>query len=254
MPKRKRHYPWVNYNPGRFNIRKIVDGARTSEHLENERACRATILDASDDEVHQRMAETLEATFPGLPVRVCYCPINTQSFQIYQTAEVLKVINDFDDVRMITVLDRDDEIAPDLLHSLNWRRLHARLRHRLKSTFGDDAIAFGAGEVDFDDKTGLFRPHHHVFVAGVGKRSLRRFRRWYPEAGTLEVDELPTLKERATAISYALKNIAYRHPFEQFGRKRTNVRLHPREFRLHMEYLAKHDFRDFCFWLNHRTD
>ncbi len=249
---RKRHFPWIDYSPSRYDIRKLVDGARTIDQLNIERDRRAAILMASDDPTYRELGEFLHQVDNDVPLPMGHCPLNANLFQIWGTSKVLRVLSGFDDVWMITVFDRNDECQPSELSSIDWAHLHAKVRARVIASFGTSLTLFAAGEVDYNDKTGFFRPHHHLFVAGCRGWSRDRFRHWYPDDGAIEVDELPTLKERATAISYALKNIAYLHPFEQQGPERCNFRLHPREFRPHMQYLSKHDYRDFLFCMNFR--
>ncbi len=252
MGIRKRHIPWLKYCPVRYDICKLVDGTRTTAQLNIERDTRAAILMASDDDEYRELGQLLHEVNGSVPVSMGHCPINAYLFQVWSVSKALRVFADFRDMAMMTVFDRGDECKPSELGRIDWTKLHAKLRARIMASMGTSVTVLGAGEVDYNDKTGLFRPHHHVFIAGYGPWSLGRFKFWYPGEGTCEIDHLPTLRERARAMSYALKNIAYLHPFDQVGPKRCNVRLHPREFRSHMKYLSEHDFRDFLFCMNHR--
>jgi hypothetical protein len=249
---RKRYLPWLGYDPSRYDIRKLVGDTPTMAKLDIERDTRAAILMASDNPTYRELGELLHELDDGVPLPMGHCPLNAYLFQVWSVSKALRVFADFRDMAMVTVFDRDDECEPSELGQIDWPKLHANLRARIMATMGTSVTVLAAGEVDYNDKTGLFRPHHHVFIAGYGPWSLGRFKFWYPEKGTCEVDLLPSLRERATAMSYATKNIAYLHPFEQQGPERCNFRLHPREFRPHMHYLSEHDYRDFLFCMNHR--
>ena len=68
----------------------------------------------------------------------------------------------------------------------------------------------------------------------------------------MQVDKVPDLPRQ---LSYSLKLIIYRRPFEQTGPTRPKgFRLRDAEFRLHMEYLASIDLRTLIFGLNARID
>src|SRR5262249_33588092 len=119
---RRRHLPWLNYSPRRYDLRRLVGGTRTLPELTLERECRARILATSDSPHYQRLGELLRHSDDGSPLPLGHCPINAHQFQVWGVSRVLSALADFDDVRMITVSDRCEECKPSELRAIRWAR------------------------------------------------------------------------------------------------------------------------------------
>jgi hypothetical protein len=249
--------PWWGYHPPRHrDIRRLVSGGPTLDALQNERDERIRILRGSDNIDHWRLADALANAAFFQPVNLGACPLNARLFQVYTASRILEQLEPFEELFMVTVADGHEAIGVEGLPTLEWVRLHNRLRRRIERSVSRTAVGVGIGELEFHDITKTFHPHHHLFAGSVSRDELEGLRRHYPfiegVAPPMRIDLVP---DRPRQISYALKLKVLRKPFSRSGPQRPRaVRLRPPEFRAHMAYLAQIDLRRLLFGLQVRLD
>jgi hypothetical protein len=233
-----------------------VSGGPTIEELQAERDERVRILRGSDNVEHWRLADALANAERGEPVNLGACPLNARLLQIYETSQILKQLEVFEEIFMVTVADAHEAIGVEGLPALEWRRLHNCLRRRIERSVSADAVGVGIGELEFHDATKTFHPHHHLFLGNVSRGELERLRRHYPFVeGVGAPMRTDPVRDRPRQISYALKINVLRKPFSRTSPQRTPaVRLRPPEFRAHMAYLAQLDLRRLLVGLRMRLD
>jgi hypothetical protein len=249
--------PWLHYEaPQSRDIIRQVSGAPTTIDLVNEREKRIKILAGSRQSVHREVAAKLRLAPYCEPALTAACPLFVRKWQVYVASRMLKAFRRFsnEEIFMVTIGDRQT-LTPHEFMSFDIKRFKKRVRKRLERHLPEQAVVFGVCEFDFDSQLQVFRPHCHLFIAGV-PRPILDAARWHylPERNyglksLMRIDEVTDLPRQ---LSYALKTVIYRRPPRVSHRREKGRRLRVSYFRAHMAYLDQHQLGDFIFCINAR--
>lgn len=249
--------PWLHYEaPISRDISHQVAGAPTTIDLVNEREKRIRILARSRQSVHREIAAKLRLSPYCEPALTAACPLFVRKWQVYVASRMLKAFRKFsnDEIFMVTIGGRQTLTPPEFA-GFDIKKFRNRVRKRLERHLPEQAVVFGACEFDFDSQIGVFRPHCHVFIAGVPRPILEAARQHYlPERNyglksLMRIDEVTDLPRQ---LSYALKTVIYRRPPRVSRWRAKGRRLRVSHFRMHMAHLDQHQLGDFIFCMNAR--
>jgi hypothetical protein len=150
-----------------------------------------------------------------------------------------------------TLLNLDEAVDVGKLHTVDWRRLHARLRKRIDRVLGEEVVVVGMGEVEYDETRNKWQPHYHLMVYGASAASVKDLRKRYyrtKRTGPRPMVRSP-LRGPAKWFSYMSKLVAFGKSMEtpRFIRR---GRLNDELSREHFRYLADSTPTSFIFCIN----
>lgn len=246
------------------DIRKISPEFFKLRSASEERQKRIGILRKNLKVLHQipgaghdhRLAYFMEKAALLKSATVLCCPLLCRRFQIY-FVDVVSVIHAKQQRKgaswkggAYTLFDVGDAVADP--ETIDWRKLHARLRKRLLRQLGDNIVVVGMGEVEFDESRGKWQPHHHLAIYGASEADLVSLRRKYYAAnrkGPRPMKKSPGSPD-INWFAYMSKLTAFGKLVSVHGTEPCRTRLPDAESRDYFWYLARRRPTSFAFCIN----
>ena len=246
-PLNLRQYKWLNTAPapGR-DIRRICPDFPTERDAEQERRRRISILEAGRSRACAELAELLRDAPKGQAAGVGCCPLLARQFQIGFVDAALDVHTRTKQRGVPFTYMADEEVHVGQLHTLDWKRLHTKLRKGISRILGVDAIVVGMGQVEHDTSSNTWLPYHYFMVYHRRHGNLFRELRAIPKRNGAQP---MAFDEAATWFSDISKLTAFSTVMQQTG----GVRQRPLSDRLSQEYfryLASNSPTSFIFCVN----
>mgnify|MGYP001166229075 CR=1 FL=1 len=179
---------------------------------QDERQERIRILKKAPGKTSQRLVKALIEPPPRKPASVGCCPLLARRFQVFFSSRALRVAElQADDGVRYTLLDAADAVPFGKLDTVNWSKLHMKLRRRLERHLGPNVVVYGMGEVEADDTRGVWQPHHHLTIHGVTDDGLKSLRKRHYKATRTGIRPMVKSKPQdlGTWLSYNSKLVAF---------------------------------------------
>ncbi len=241
---------WLKYKaPTHRNVEHIVPNFFPIDRADtHRRTCAATL--SNGEGVDLELAERLSAVEPGELADTLCCPLVARRFQTFFVSRALKVVARLDGAVLVTVFDVDDAVESGDLGSIDWRKMHARLRRRLERCLGPSVIAVGMGEIEYDETLKKWQPHHHLVLYGTTDHGLAALRHAHYASQRGEARPMVRSKETGLVgwLSYMAKLTAFRKV--RIRGQVSRVRLKPAELREFLRYAASRNPTSFVFSMN----
>lgn len=211
-----------------------------------ERKARAKILEKGN-QTDRLIADYMsKPPSPKKLAQVFCCPLVARQFQIYFTAQGLATDDALGaNAILVTLFDPKRAVKRDRLHKINWRKEKATLSARLKRSLGDDVIAVGIGDVEYDEHRRCWQPHFHLAVYGASEDDMKRLRlsAYFARRGDLR----PMLVSNEISMAGWFSYMSRLMPFRKLPNSKRRVRHKDPEFRRLMRYYARRDPTEFIF-------
>lgn len=245
---------WIKYKPERhLDIRNVPDKFWSIRKAREEREKRIRILE-NGNEQDQHLALILKTAKKKKPAPVACCPLAARQFQIFVVARAMELEETLPRQAIAaTLLIEQDAVPYGQLHTVDWRKLHHRLRQQIERAVGPSVVVIGVGEVEADDTRHCWQPHYHLVIYGVTKRELGAIRqRHFPSKRGEPRRMVMRIYEDGNWLAYAAKLTAFRkveNPSKS-GNPIVRKRLRVAEFREHMRYVASSNPTQTLFCMN----
>jgi hypothetical protein len=241
---------WLIHKPSRkaLDIRKAHPKFWSLPDAIAEREERIRILRRSNGKCNLEIARMLSEAEKNKPAKVGCCPVLARRFQIWFCSRTMAVAEKQKcEGKRYTLLDLADAVEENKLGTISWAKLHARLRRRFERYLGADVIAYGMGEVEFDQARQMWQPHHHVTIHGASDDRLKALRLKYYRAE--RTGPRPMVKSKPMPLpgwlSYNSKLVAF-DKVPGIGPS-SRGRLGDRASRQHFRYLSRRNPTSFVF-------
>lgn len=173
----------------------IKDARRECRH-------RIRLLRAQPDPASQALAELLERCKRSRPCGSVACFRCARVRRIRHSATILQFLAAYPltDLRLLTLINPADAIAPGQLHTLGPMKLIARTRRQLERVGVAKKAVFLIGGVDgeWDRGWSLYQPHVHMVAFGVTAHQLAQLIKPWPKHARVRmrkrrdpIDDLP---------------------------------------------------------------
>jgi hypothetical protein len=168
------------------------------------------------------------------------CPLACRQFRIWFVGAALAIHKEVAvKGEPYTALSLDEAVDVGELHTIDWGRLHARLRKRLNRILGEQVVVFGMAQVEYDRTRNKWQPQYHLMVYGR-KAILER-------TGPAPIRS--TIAAPAQWFSHMCKLSAFSKITEAAGISR-GVRLNDELLREYFHYLADRPPTSFILCIN----
>jgi hypothetical protein len=160
---------------------------------------RMDILAHSNNRTDRQLFESLGNAPNRKPASVGCCPILARRFQIFFASRAFRIHDSqCGDSERYTLFDLSDAVPYGELHTIKWKKLHNRLRRRLERILGKNVVAYGMGEVEWDQSRGMWQPHYHLMIYNASDAGFRALRKKH--YGTKRRGPRPMLRSKSQPI------------------------------------------------------
>jgi hypothetical protein len=143
-----------------------------------ERDTRMEMLARSNNRTDRQILESLANAAKRKPASVGCCPLLARRFQIFFASRGFRIHDSqCGDSERYTLFDLSDAVPCGQLHTIKWKKLHNRLRRRLERILGKNVVAYGMGEVEWDESRGMWQPHYHLVIYNASDAAFRALRK-----------------------------------------------------------------------------
>ena len=235
--------------PTKPNLRKQYVDIPSLDDAEQDLRTRIAILERGNSHANARLAEVLRE---GMRADTACCPVLCLRFRIWFVGAALAIHKSIAmKGEAYTLLSLDEAVDVGQLHTINWTRLHARLRKRLNRILGEDEVVVGMAKVEYDRTRNKWQPQYYLMIYGRSAALLEEFCRGYFWAKRTAPQLLirPTVGKPAKWFSHMCKLTAFEEIMDTDGRSR-EVRLNDKLSREYFHYLADRSPSSFIFCIN----
>jgi len=224
--------------PTKPNLRKQYVDFPSLDDAEQELRSRIAILERGNSRADARLAEVLRK---GMRADTACCPVLCLRFRIWFVGAALAIHKAIAiKGEPYTEWSLDEAVDVGELHTINWTRLHAKLRKRLNRILGEHVVVFGMAQVEYDKTRDKWQPQFYLMV--YGRTAI--LERTGPEPIVRS-----TLAAPAKWFSHMCKLSASEEIMETDGLWR-QVRLNDKLSREYFHYLANRSPTSFIFCIN----
>ena len=241
---------WLTYRPPKKrDVRKLGTLGKnkfwSKSSALSERKKRVVIL-SRGGKVDRDLADWMEPEDRLEPARVFCCPVLARQFQVYFTAQALKINSSHGgEGVLVTLFDAGRAVKGKSLHKIDWRTEKAALSARLKRILGKHIVSVGMGDVEYDEDRDCWQPHFHLVIYGVTNAEIEKLRMgaYFAKRGDLRPMYVSKEISKAGWFSYMSRLM----PFRKAPNSKRRFRPKDPEFRRLMRYYARRDPTEFIF-------
>jgi hypothetical protein len=206
------------FNPWRWNdlaarrtLHQLLPKFESRAKAERERSVRIDDLDHFGSADHRRLARILRSCDKSRRCLLSVCPLCMRRLRLWWANESLKFWHRYPGLIFVTLIDAGQIVAADQLQTLHPKRLNDALRQRLHR-IPINAPVLGGLDLDFDEKSGIWRPHHHLIVPASQESKIRNVKdRFYQRTREVYAPvRIEPVRDHAKPMSYCLKGFSPR--------------------------------------------
>lgn len=176
------------------------------------------------------------------------CPRCARRYRRWAASRILRLLAELNQAFMLTIYD--SVYAQGKLHELDLKRLHDRIRKRIRRAGFDQTTVIGGTEASWRQSEASWLVHLHLVVIDPPNRAVDRLRRSCARTSPSGSPSLRAdpIRDPAKVATYVQKFAFWHHPGRREGPSRARaIPLPKREAREFAEFLAYHKFEDFLF-------
>lgn len=200
--------PWqTDFPQPEFDPREVLPRFEKPKAARKERRFRQSILREGQRTAHHRLAAKLDRCSGDDRCLSPACPLCVGRFRIWYIGEMLRCLDDVEDLIFVTIINDEHAVPPNGLKECDPRRMSNGLRQQMKRVGFGNVPIMGGIDGDYRERTEQWRPHFHFVAPASAEPAFRELRkRFYCSSDqTHKPLVIKRVGNRAKQVSYCFK-------------------------------------------------